>query len=359
MEVLSLSVEKEWRLGLENGFDRLPTDPHGWRPCKPSLHRVVIALSPKVRSFCLCLAVTAYLLLLAGGILLAMHLDEQRCVVLEEAVPASALEEATLVYEGCAYLRRSDQALYLLAGLDPHQDGRCYVDYATLLLVDDQLETVRCVLLDPDTLLDPMTGESTAIRLSDFLLSAESRAEGMRQLTLAVGRLLYVELDGFLALEQRALALLNDTLGGVDVTMAQDWTELDSAFTAGATVHLNGTQADRLVRGLTELDGATNTARMRRQQLYGIAAAQALRQRMAEDSAFPRLLLDALDGLFLTDLTSGEIADAADRASRYTLLEGDLLPGNHALDEQGAVSLAPDRDSILTLALAWFYRPRQ
>ena len=85
----------------------------------------------------------------------------------------------------------------------------------------------------------------------------------------AVSRLLGgAPIDGYAALNMDGIALFNDAIGGVTVTITSDFTAVDPTLVEGETITLNGQQAFEFVRTRKDVDDQTNLARMERQRIY-------------------------------------------------------------------------------------------
>ena len=65
----------------------------------------------------------------------------------------------------------------------------------------------------------------------------------------AVSNLFYgMPINGYVALNMNAVAMINDAVGGVTVTVPEDMAQVDPSFAEGAAVTLTGDQALKFTR---------------------------------------------------------------------------------------------------------------
>ena len=97
---------------------------------------------------------------------------------------------------------------------------------------------------------------------------------------VAVGNLLEgIELSQFCSINMDAMPELNDLLGGVTVTMPDDYPDLDPAYVKGARITLTGRQAYDFVHDRMTVGDGTNLSRMKRQRAYMEAVQDILQKR--------------------------------------------------------------------------------
>jgi len=132
-----------------------------------------------------------------------------------------------------------------------------------------------------------------------------------------------LEIDGYFALNFEGLAEINDAIGGVEVTMKDDYTYIDPDFKEGETVLLLGKKAERFVRYRdTEVFNSVQ-GRMERQVEY--VAALTGQMKAKSGSKLYDILSPYLDKDVITDLD----AETINALKNYTYLmdEVQYLPG--------------------------------
>jgi anionic cell wall polymer biosynthesis LytR-Cps2A-Psr (LCP) family protein len=113
------------------------------------------------------------------------------------------------------------------------------------------------------------------------------------------------------------MGAVNDAIGGVTVDIDTDMTNLDPAFTEGATVHLDGKQAESYLRARMDVGGGTNKERMARQNQYMQKAYAMVTGQLRENPDYINDLYDQLDSKVESDGTPKRISTIADKLMRY------------------------------------------
>ena len=161
------------------------------------------------------------------------------------------------------------------------------------------------------------------------------------------------------AYEIGAIAALNDLLGGVTVTLQDDFTMADPAMQAGATITLTGEQAVTLVRRRTDVADGTNEARMKRQRIFMDAAVPMIREKIDESSGFVTTMLDTLAPYLTTNMVRGRMINEINRAYHYKVEPVQYLDGDHVIGEDGFMEFHADEQSIVDFVLNAFYTKRE
>ena len=105
------------------------------------------------------------------------------------------------------------------------------------------------------------------------------------------------------------ISVLNDLAGGVTVTLEDDFSAADPAMTKGATLTLQGDQAEIFVRRRMDIGEGTNEARMVRQEEYLAQLSAQLESRVQQDQQFTAQVYDALQPYLVTDLAKGQLVN--------------------------------------------------
>ena len=141
-----------------------------------------------------------------------------------------------------------------------------------------------------------------------------------------VSELLYdLPIDGYLAMEYSSIAIVNDAIGGVEITVPEDYTMIDPAFKKGTTLKLTGEQAHDYVRWRDTNASFSNNDRMERQVQYIPALINTIRDYVGEDGDYYKKLYSLVEKYMLTDLNEEGINALAE----YELITSDIqyLPG--------------------------------
>lgn len=309
--------------------------------------------------------------LVYAGVLAGVRLVGGRLEAVEAAEPMGSLAgrfssgELTLQYAGRA-LRYRERALtnVLLIGVDwteqaqrasARYDGQA--DFLLLLSFDREKKTVASLQLDRDT-MTPIRiygpfGDYTGVRETQICLShayGATAEENCENTVWAVGRLLgNIPIDGYMALDMSGITALNDALGGVTVTLEEDFSSLDPQMVKGATITLQGKQAETFVRGRTGVGDGTNASRMQRQRTFIRSAEELLVQRMNEDMGYAGTLYDALAGHMTTNIERGWLINRAYECRDYRRPETKTLAGGHCIGADGFMEFHADKDALNAL----------
>lgn len=161
-------------------------------------------------------------------------------------------------------------------------------------------------------------------------------------------------IDGYMALNMDAVAILNDMVGGVPITITSDLTAVDPSLVEGETVTLQGEQALTFVRSRKDVDDETNLARMERQRQYLTALESQLSQ---QDEEFILRAYDAVFDYMVTDMGSATVVDLGEKMQIYEEQPLLTIAGQPGTDAEGSATYTLDTDSLQQTILTLFYQP--
>ena len=280
----------------------------------------------------------------------------------------------SIKYEGNVYEYREKQLVnILLLGIDArsdtqYSDGRygSQADFVLLLCIDKQEKRITPIHIDRDTMTDvPIYGpfgDSAGSRVMQLCLAqayGSDVAEGSKNTEKAVSDLFAgIPIDYYVAMYLDGVSTFNDALGGVTVTLEDDFSQLDPEMVKGRTIRLEGKQAEIFVRNRREVSDGTNAMRMRRQRQYMDEALPLFLERTSSDLDFIGNLYDSMSEELTTDMERGFLINEAYKYSRYTCGDILTLAGTHRIGEDGFVEFYPDRQSLNTFILETFFEQR-
>ena len=276
-----------------------------------------------------------------------------------------ASEALTMQYGGRTWTYRERELTnLLLIGVDWEESentvsGRYagQADFLFLITIDRENKIVSTLQLDRDTMADIRVygpfGDYTGIQKTQICLShayGKSDAQNCENTVWAVSRLLGgIPIDGYITLDMSGITALNDALGGVTVTLKEDFSALDPEMTKGATLTLRGMQAEIFVRSRMDVGDGTNASRMQRQRTFIRSAEELLVQRMNEDMNYVGTLYDALDGHTTTNIERGWLINKAYECRDYRRPETKMLAGGHCIGTDGFMEFHADEDALNAL----------
>lgn len=276
-----------------------------------------------------------------------------------------ASEALTMQYGGRTWTYRGRELTnLLLIGVDWEESentvSRRYAgqaDFLFLITIDRENKIVFTLQLDRDTMADIRVygpfGDYTGIQKTQICLShayGKSDAQNCENTVLAVSRLLGgIPIDGYITLDMSGITALNDALGGVTVTLKEDFSALDPEMTKGATLTLRGMQAEIFVRSRMDVGDGTNVSRMQRQHTFIRSAEELLVQRINEDMNYAGTLYDTLAGHMTTNIERGWLINKAYECRDYRRPETKMLAGGHCIGTDGFMEFHADEDALNAL----------
>ena len=162
-------------------------------------------------------------------------------------------------------------------------------------------------------------------------------------------------IDQYLAMGLDGISTLNDLAGGVTVTLEDDFSAIDPAMTKGATLTLQGEQAETYVRSRRSVGVGTNEARMARQESYIRQLSVQLDEKLQKDQNFAVDAYDALQPYLTTSMAKGQLVNEAWAAKDYTRLDTIKPDGTYQVGEDGFMEFYPDADALQQAVLQLFY----
>lgn len=274
----------------------------------------------------------------------------------------------TLEYQGETYVARDGVETYLFMGIDvegPVQAQMGYMnggqaDVQLLVVVDRLNRTWQLLQINRDSMVEvPVLGvDGTEVGMEvQQIALAHTYGDGLDRScennVAAVSRLLNGQkINGYLALNMDAVSVLTDMVGGVQVTVLDDFTHVDDSLEQGRQVTLSGKQALAYVRGRQGVGDETNLSRMVRQEQYMDGLYQRLGELTPEDCLE---IFEAVEQYVVTD-GSDKWFTLAQRMREYTCLEPVTIAGESGLDEQGTVAYWLDEDGLWQTIIQLFYQ---
>ena len=162
------------------------------------------------------------------------------------------------------HYRENEITNYLIIGVDKedvnqvtgYQSGG-QADFLIVLSIDRIRRTITPVMLDRDAMVEMKTygvfGHPAGTRVMQLCLAqaySGVNTPGTVNTVETVEKLLQgIEIHHYVVMDMSAIPLVNDAIGGVEVTLKDDFTSYDPAMKAGATLRLIGKQAEFFVRG--------------------------------------------------------------------------------------------------------------
>lgn len=262
------------------------------------------------------------------------------------------LEEGQILAGGQVYAYNGDLLTFLCMGVDsrkgigdlrtPGTAGQA--DALLLVVVDPKKEQIHVIAINRDTMTPieiydtaGMYLEKETAQIALQYAYGDGREKSCRLMEQVVSKLFYgIPIHGYAALDMEAIALLNDAVGGVDVTIPEDMTKFKAGWTKGSRVHLTGQDALLYVQRRDTAYLGTNLGRVERQKQYLTAYVKEMKEKLKEDMTFPLTLCGQVSEHMVTSLTTTQITYLADLLAGYEFSMENILsiPGESKMGEK-------------------------
>lgn len=261
----------------------------------------------------------------------------------EEIPDVEQEEEAgfeTITYKGERYKYNTDLKTILFMGVDKTEKvkeqeyaGRGgQSDVLMLFVLDTNKQQTQILQISRDSMAQvdvyDMDGEYLT---TDTMQIATQYAygDGAKKSCLltkeTVSELLYgIPIQSYISLNIDGIAVISETMGGIRITVPEDYTWIDPSFEKGAEVVLKGAQAEAYVRSRDTSVTGSNNNRMERQNQVVEAVAVQLPERAKEDPNLYMKLFSSAEQYMVSDLSTSEL----EKLSTYeSYLEIEQVPG--------------------------------
>ena len=160
----------------------------------------------------------------------------------------------------------------------------------------------------------------------DRTQSAENTVDAVKYL---LGELDHI--DGYYVLNMADIGLLNGEIGGVEVKIEDDMTNVDPAFVKGTTITLTDDQAEAFVRARMSVGEGDNASRMRRQKTYMNSFFKKAKEKTLENPKFAGQLWNALKEVAVTDMKGNDFSRIAEMFLNGETKGIQQFDGTHAM----------------------------
>lgn len=312
------------------------------------------------------LAVVAVVLI--GIVLLLMMQERKKSTVVRQnkeaetgtEVEASSTDYSEIIYKGEKYTYNKDLKTILFLGIDKNQDdvdpeftgtaGRS--DCMILFLVNTKDKTAQMVSIPRESMTDveiySVDGQYLGMVNEQITLQYSYGDGGKKSCWLAkktLSKMLKdIPIDAYMSMELDGIAAVTDLIGGVTITVPEDYTSIDPSFKQGETLNLKGELAEKYVRKRDITVFASNEGRMERQNQFIRALVPQMKEKFSSDI---QSLLDATTNYITTDMDADEmqtfmtcsLTDQTLTIPGERISTGDNSPEEYHLDEDALMQM--------------------
>lgn len=281
----------------------------------------------------------------------------------EQSEELSAL--GSLKLNGNIYSYYHDFETYLIMGTDKTgADSKVYQgsmsDFLMLVIVDKTDNNYSFLPINRDTMSevrliqDDGTGAATAeLQLCTAHWYGGSAGQSCANTVESISKLFGgLKIDGYYAIPMDEIPKLNHSVGGVTVTLLEDFQDIDRQMKKGETLALSDEQAYHYIHDRYGVGDEKNTSRMKRQQQYMEGFFAKAKEKAKSDKAYVSQLFRTLEQTATTNLTAKKFSGLTNRLIKGTQkgffeIQGTNKIGKALGDGIDHAEFYPDKESII------------
>lgn len=272
----------------------------------------------------------------------------------------------TIVVDGREYRLNTNIQTVLFMGIDKNaksdmgdragENGQS--DSLNLLIVDRETKKAQILQISRDSMVEvdiySASGEKMISEPGQIALQyayGDGEEESCRLTAGKVSELLYgVSVDSYLSLTMEGMVKAADAIGGVTMTVPEDYTWIDPVFSKGATLTMNGEMVEKYVRSRDTDVLDSNVQRMERQSQFMGALIEKL-QSVKETSNYLSLY-QQMEPYMVTNMTADEMKSLSEYDIDTNTLD---VPGEVILKD-GHAQFNVDNEALRKIILKTFYK---
>lgn len=319
----------------------------------------------------LILPVLLMALVMAGLWLLQQEEPEAFSSSIDETDEANSDTAGVVYFDGDAYTPKEHITTTLILGIDETglmESNGSYInsaqsDFVTLIVLDEDTDSYTLLQLNRDTMLDVdcygVGGKYVGTSVMQLAL-AHTYGDGMEasceNSVTAVSNFLYgAEIDHYIAVNMTGVEILVDGIGGVTVTIQDDFSSVDPTLVEGETMTLNGSQCVTYIRSRKDVGEESNLSRMERQKQFMLEVMGQLQVKWNEDSGSMAVVLTDIASYMLSDYSGTRLINFFDQLAQCEC-EGIISPDGEAVLGEEYMEFYADEDSVKQCVIELFYQ---
>jgi LCP family protein required for cell wall assembly len=284
-------------------------------------------------------------------------------------------EVNTLKYNGNEYVFNENVDTFLVMGLDKFEGdikSDAYTndrqaDFLMLFVFDNASKKCTALHINRDTMADvnklDVTGFKVVGTINQQIALAHIYGDGdktsCRNTADAVSKLLKnVKIDHYISVTMDTVPVFNDLVGGVEVTVTEDFSGLDDTLVKGEKVTLMGEHALNYVRTRKGLEDSSNSTRMERQKQYLEALYNKTMQCIESDDEFVVNASLAISDYIVSDRSVTQLQEIMEKASSYEFAGIMSLEGESRMGEK-FIEFYPDEEFLMKTVVDLFFTEKE
>lgn len=341
---------------------------------KHKVRRALLIVFACLAGFVVLTVSTVFVLQSIGHDKLLDYQDVDMSAPVIDNVPVQTNQDGKIVfYNGKTYRFNETVTSILCMGVDKEElvlenntigtAGQADADF--LVALDTATGKITVINISRDTMVDVnLYSESGQFLQTDQMQLCLSYAYGDGKETScentvrSVSRLFYgLPIHSYFAIDLEAISVLNDTVGGVEVTLQENMqSPYGGTLSAGDTVVLVGDEAERYVRYRDSEQLDSNSSRMERQKTYLQSFLNKALTSTKKDLSVPLKLYEAASPYMVTNLSVDKVTYLALNSISHGGMEPvfESVPGTVKQGEKYA-EFYPDEKALYEMILQVFY----
>ena len=288
--------------------------------------------------------------------------------------PVYDSEEITVEFNGNEYVLKENIDTFLVMGLDKETDAvnadsynnNQSADFLMLFVFDNQLERFCAVQINRDTMTDVnilgVNGNKIDSTIKQIALAhtyGNGKEVSCRNTMDAVsGLLLDCKINHYVSFTMDSVPVFNDLVGGVELTILDDFKGVDDTLVKGQKVTLNGEQALKYVRSRMGLEEDDNLSRMERQKQYINALYDKTLKAASEDEEFIMRASAKMSKYIVSDRSVTQLRELAKKFTEYEFIGVQNIDGDSKKGEK-FMEFYADTDSVKKIVIENFYEVKK
>ncbi len=291
----------------------------------------------------------------------------------ESIVEVEGNDGKTIIYNGKKYQFNENITSILFIGVDKEklednaaetygENGQA--DVLLLLALDTSNGNMKAIPISRDTMIDvnqySVSGQYLGVSKEQICLSysyGDGREKSCENTVTSVSRLIYgMPINSYVAVDLKAIKILNDSVGGVTVTVNEDIDLFDKKLKKGDTVNLKGEYALKYIRGRGDSLSANNE-RMGRQKNYMQAFYKTVLAKTKKDITTPVKLYNKILDYKISNLSVADISYLTQCIIKNGVNEMNFvsIPGKNVAGEK-YVEYYADTAALYDIVVDVFYK---
>ena len=281
-------------------------------------------------------------------------------------------EMPTIMLDGEEYIV-NDTVNYLVVGVDSTGElkssngynNTALNDFMCLVSFDLTNKTYVLIPINRVTMVDidiiGLAGKPISTRFAQIAY-AHTIGDGMEMSFINTKRavskvLLGLDIERYIGINMSTVQLINDAIGGVEITLEEDLTAVHSDWVEGATITLTGDNCLDYIRARMSVSDGTQLSRMRRQQVYIEAVVQKARTTEYQYSDVKKMILN-INKYLCMDVTLMDVTDLMVYVKTFEYKGIKRIEGTTQV-RNNLIEFTPDPDKLKELLKDCFYTKKE